>query len=350
MYGSPFSTDGSLVLPTEVLGSEYNIASWANDKIWTLASNGFNLGTFFGVVATQDNTTITIQPSEIINLATPEEQPADIAFNITLNRGETYQGISDSFTDMTGNLISADKPVAVFSGDTCAGIRDIYCDHLVEQLIPAKSLGTEFLSLPLADRVFGDTVRFVGAYDNTYVWVNGELTAFLNQGSFHEMHIAGPAHIVSSRPMTVAQFSNGGVFDGTQYDPAMVVLPALEQYVDTHIVTTVNDRMPVNYLNIILPADAVDSVRVDGAAIDPGLWLDTGRADYKGAQIPVALGQHSATADKPMMLVAYGWGTWESYLYQGGMEISRQTTADTLSLSLNRVNPRVGEEVCPVSS
>ena len=305
MSDAPATTDGSLVLPTDVLGTEYHVASWGVSKSWFpgRVRSGFNIGSYFGLVATEDNTTITIEPSEPLNANTFDEQPANIAFNVTLNRGETYQGISDVYSDMTGNLITADKPIATFSGDSCASINAKgFCDHLVEQLMPSQSLGTEFLSMPLADRTGGDAIRFIGAFDNTYIWINGELTAFLNKGNFVEIILDQPAHIVASRPMTVAQFAQAGALDATKYDPFMVLLPALEQYVANHVVITVNDRMPVNYLNVIAPASILNSVRVDGVVVNASLWTNTGRTDYKGAQIPVSLGQHSVTADEPVMV------------------------------------------------
>lgn len=48
--------------------------------------------------------------------------------------------------DLTGTYISSDKPVAVFSGNVRASIPTSRTsrDHLVEQMIPVQTWGSEF--------------------------------------------------------------------------------------------------------------------------------------------------------------------------------------------------------------
>src|SRR5690606_20569918 len=99
-----------------------------------------------GVVATEDNTIVTIVPT-----TGTSARPAGVPFSITLDQGETYQLLGNSAaTDFTGSTINSDKPIAVFSGHTCGNVPPTtgFCDHLVEQIPPLSSLGQSFVTIP----------------------------------------------------------------------------------------------------------------------------------------------------------------------------------------------------------
>src|SRR5690606_12826963 len=109
---------------------------------------------------------------------------------ITLDAGETYL-IRDSIggeDDLTGTIITSNKPVAAFGSHIGSFIPNGFgfADHLVEQLTPVNTWGREFVTVPLAARLRGDTFRFLAATDGTEVRVNGVLVATLDRGEFHE--------------------------------------------------------------------------------------------------------------------------------------------------------------------
>lgn len=116
------SADGYPALPTDGLGTSYYVMSYI--------STTFS-GSEFSVAATQDNTTVSITPT-----AAGATKPAGVAFSVLLSSGETYLFANPAHADMTGTLVTADKPVAVFSGHRCANVPSStgYCDYLVEQL------------------------------------------------------------------------------------------------------------------------------------------------------------------------------------------------------------------------
>jgi len=95
----------------------------------------------FNVVATEDNTTITITPSQnIIGHA------AGIPFTITLNTGQTFCAEASSTSagqHLSGSIVSSDKPVAVtLSDDTAEGTPYGGCADLMgDQLIPTDIIG-----------------------------------------------------------------------------------------------------------------------------------------------------------------------------------------------------------------
>ena len=67
----PFTTDAYLGLPTDVLGTDYLVLTYGAGEI--------------GVVATQNNTVVTITPT-----ITTLTRNAGVPFSITLNQGQTY--------------------------------------------------------------------------------------------------------------------------------------------------------------------------------------------------------------------------------------------------------------------
>ena len=131
-----YSTDGFLALPTSLLSTNYLVLSYSNG------------GAQFAVVATEDETKVSVTP----NLATGE-RPAGVPYTIVLQRGEVYR-LANVDGDLTGSSVISDKPVAVISGTASSWVPPEYGfgDHLVEQLVPVAFWGRHFATLPLAPR------------------------------------------------------------------------------------------------------------------------------------------------------------------------------------------------------
>ncbi|MGH2846436.1 MAG: IgGFc-binding protein, partial [Thermoleophilaceae bacterium] len=158
------STDAYLGLPVDALGTEYINLGYQNVSVVNANQ--------FGIVASQDATTVTITPTA----ATPGH-PAGTAYTVHLDQGETYllRDTNGQPSDLSGSIITADKPIAVFGGHQCANIPagNTACDHIVEQLTATSQWGQSFLSMPLATRANGDTFRVLASEDNTTVQLNG---------------------------------------------------------------------------------------------------------------------------------------------------------------------------------
>ena len=188
-----FSTDAYLGLPTDVLGQEHLVLAYGNGGV------GAVNGTQFGVVAPEDDTTVTITPS-----VTTGSRPAGVAYSVVLDAGQTYQlqNSASATADLTGTEVTSDKPVAVFGGHRCANvpITAAACDHLVEQLPPTDAWGESFVTVPLATRLNGDTVRVLASADGTTVEINGATVATLDRGQVHEQIVAGAGRDRGEQP------------------------------------------------------------------------------------------------------------------------------------------------------
>ena len=326
-----FTTDGFLALPVEVLGREYLV----------MAHGGGNL-TQFAVVATEDNTEVTITPSNTVGA-----RVVGVPYSITLQEGETYQLQG---TELTGTVITSDTPVAVFSGHDCGVVpaNSSACDHLVEQLPPTDTWGQAFVTVPLATRQNGDTFRILAASDDTEVFINGILVSTINRGEFYEQIVTESSTITATKPVLVAQFSNGTSFDNVTADPFMAIVPPFEQFTNSATISTPATGIASNFINVVAPNDAVGLIRLDGEVIPAEQFQAIGGSGFSGTQIPVELGTHSLESPIAFGALAYGFDDFDSYGYLGGQAFSpgasRSFTYDPVFNQLTSATDELGRQ------
>jgi len=345
MNRKDFSTDAYLGLPVDTNGTEYIVLAYENSEPGILEPQA----TQFAIVAAEDATSVTITPSETTGTRT-----AGVPYTITMNEGQTYQlfNSDDAGTDLTGTIITSDKPISVFGSHTCANIPpDInFCDHLVEQLPPPVSWGKEFVTMPLATRVGGDTFRFLASTDGTVVRVNGVIVALINRGNFHEQLITTPAHIVANAPILVAQYSNGTDVDFVTSDPFMMLITPFEQFLGDYTVTTPTADIMVNYINVVAPDEAAGAITLDGTAIPAGSFTPIGASGFSGVQLNVALGSHNLAGPLPFGVFVYGFDSADSYGYPGGGSLAPVADVTTLTLTPETSTDPLGLEHCVVAT
>ncbi|HEY6248722.1 MAG TPA: RHS repeat-associated core domain-containing protein [Candidatus Angelobacter sp.] len=320
VYGLNFqvqAADAYLGLPVSALGTEYINASYTNVTPSILAIFT-DPGTQFGVVAPYDDTTVTVTPS-----ITTGGRKQGVPYSFVLHRGRTYQLQDKTFqNDLTGTIISSDKPIAVFGSHKCADILSAACNHLVEQLPSTDTWGSRFVTVPLATRKNGDTFRFIGATDGTTISIDGQAITTINRGEFYETLLTQPSYIVSSNPVLVVQYSNGSTFDGATGDPFMIVVPPVEQFRAAYTVTTVQPGYFLeNFLNIVIPTSAKGSLQLDGVAVAPASFTDVAGSGYSTAQLTVSQGAHRVVSTAPFGVFSYGFAPFDGYGYTGGIAL-----------------------------
>ncbi len=316
-------SEASIVLPIDAISTEYFVMSYTG-----VQQRGVDYLSEFLIVATDEETTITITPSD----QTRGGKSPDAAFTILLNAGETYQvqGASAS-RDLTGSHIIADKKIAVFGGNTWTQVPS-NCgarDNLLEQMYPISTWGKQILTVPSAQTDF-DVFRILAAEDNTLVEVQGSNTRSftLNRGDWQEYQSSEANFIISSKPILVAQYLIGQNCNGHIYgDPSMVLLNSIEQTRDT--VTLFNssfENIIENYINVITRTDDTDIIVFDGQRlVDQGIIFNQVgvKGDFSFARVRVEAGAHTISSDGcGVIATAYGYGTAESYAYSGGASFS----------------------------
>jgi hypothetical protein len=335
------TTDAFIGLPTDILGTDYINLGYANVNVVN--------GTQFGIVASQDNTTVTITPS-----VTTGARTAGVPYNITLNQGETYQlrNASPAPADLSGTIIQSDLPIAVFGSHQCANIPQGFtaCDHIVEQLPPTTTWGTAFVTFPLATRLNGDTFRILAAEDVTTVSINGSVVATLNRAEFHETILTAGSVINTDKPVLVAQYSHGTSFDGVTSDPFEVLVPPFEQFLAGYTVTTPATGFAINFVSVVAPNAAVGAITLDGAPIPAGDYTPIGASGFSGVAVPVSLGSHNLAGPLPFGLSSYGFDSADSYGYPGGLGLAQVAELTDLGLTPATATNPINTQHCVIAT
>ncbi|MFQ5639341.1 MAG: PKD domain-containing protein, partial [bacterium] len=286
-------------------------------------SDNFNQSQF-AIVSPFDNVAVTITPS----VDTEGGHVAGQVFSVVLNQGDVYQVKAFNGKDLTGSVIQASLPIAVFAGNSCAQLPTgtQACDHIVEQIAPVNTWGSSFVTLPLQGRENGDTFRIQASQDQTLVNINGALVATLNFGDFFETILEQPAEIVATKPVTVMQFSNGDEWDPDvdgNGDPFMMLIPPTEQFMNSYTMSTLDEGFPLNFLSVTIPTASISSLLLDGQPVDGGLFNTIAGTNFSGAGIPITIGSHRIenTSGVPFGVYLYGFSDFDSYGYAGGLSL-----------------------------
>jgi cysteine-rich repeat protein len=327
------ANDRKLVLPLDVLGTEYIIMSKPP-------------GQFFGgeyvVVANQNSTSVQI------NGGTP----------IVLNRG---QGFLRTGNNVAGTIITANKSVSVTNGNKCASVPTgiNFCEHMTEFAVPTSEWGVQILArnMPnqnLTSGLRSTLYRIAASQNGTTVNLNGALLGNLSRGGVLEVTRSGGQfanYFSANNPILVAEYSNsicdewpssaactGGFPQSREHgDASMVTLLPIAGYVKR---STFSGAERINV--IALTTDAQNSrVLLDGVPISPGDFSSfPSLTSYSHAVVPVSTtgfhsiespNGHSATA---VLLLTFSTESWPAAMQfepvvpsvcgNGSVEVSEQ--------------------------
>jgi hypothetical protein len=340
IYGAEYSLYSSssfTVYPVPLLGTNYCLMARASMDGYYYDDSEF------GVVATEDNTIVTITPSATANLT-------GNTYSVELQQGETYQIQTLANTnDLTGTRVTSDKPVGVFAGANYAFVPSGnygYDNPLMQEQLPIENWGMQALSMGFARQTNGDSYRVLAAYDNTTLIVTGAVvtivsnglpstgptvtitnetvTTNLMAGQFYDIIVAGSVEFQGSQPIQVAHFLNGAAFDNignVEGDPCEILLPPTGYYLLTNIVYTLPGAFDENYLNIIAAQSAITNTFVDGSVLAATNFVAIGTSGYYGARIPLVNngGTHTVISSQPVGVEVYGFGVADAYGYFGGV-------------------------------
>lgn len=301
---APFTTDMTYLQDSAALGTNYVVAS---------QGNGFGEGSQVAIHATQNNTAVTFTPR------------GGGSINVTLQAGETYK-YAGGATDLTGSLVSADRPVAVFSGHECAQVPSgtTFCDTLVEQMISTDKLSKTYAVTASQGSSLAagasDLVRVIATADNTQVKVDGIVVATLNKGDTHEFSLNATtgSMVEASEAVLIAQYLKGG--QGNQTDPAMSVVPGLDSWLKSYHLSTPSDAQAfdLNYASIVIRTADLGSLELDGLAVDTSGCTAIAGTSFSRRNVSLPLGLFDLTADNPFLVMLGGGSQADSYFIYGG--------------------------------
>ncbi len=336
IHGRSFSVDTTVMLPIAELGTHYRIMAWGV---------GPGAGSFLSVVANAPNTKVTITPSVLA-----ADHPAGVPFTVTLQTGEAYNLRGQlAVGDMTGSIVVADKPVAVFGGHTCAQVPATIglCDLVYEQLQPVSRWGATHVMVPTPDRPSGDLIRIVAHEPDTRVYSNGASIALLMPGEQFDVLRSSATVITTSKPAGVAQFTRGckldEVGDDCPGDPSMLTLEPVTRWSTDQValvhanVGFSNGRLPT--LSIVAPVTTIGTVTVNGGLLGAGAFTAIPNSGFAYAQSARQPGEYVVHAAEPISVTITGLGQSEGYAHRGavlstGTDGADQASADDVLLRL----------------
>ena len=328
------SSDVAVIYPTEALGTEYFAMCYSPRY-----TSGNESNSEFMLVATEDNTTVNIIPVRNTDLG----KPANVPFSIKLNKGQSYQVQSSNIDatgkeDLTGSSVTADKPIAFFSGAKAttipfSGYANYSYDHLFEQIPPTSTWGKEFYVVPLQLRT-KDTYRVLAVENGTIVKIEGtNTTKTLIKGEFYEFELTSASRIVSNRKVLLAQFCRSQRADESfgVGDPFMIIIsPVVQKIKDvTFVAYESNLILDIFFVNVITLTSEVGNITLDGSNIRSS-FSPFPNSSYSFAQLRVSKGVHTLknpSDNGGFLAYVYGFGqngSTESYGYGVGFNLDIQ--------------------------
>ena len=280
------------------------------------------------------------------------------------DRGAMDAVLLTSSNDLTGTLISSQKPLVVVTGHQCGEVPrgNTACDFIAEQLPPQTTWGYTYILVPLAVRRTGDYYRIAAYLDDTVVNITcadygssspTTVTYTLDRMDVqtHTTHTTVDCSdsfrrqyciLQASKPVSVTQYSYGYSRDRTCFsteigDPFISVVPPITQYMNKYTFTEVEgdggDFSNFSYINVAVHERFFDPSRIfiNDSLLEANrsLWQAVYCADgdicgYAITKNISGIGNNTiyhSREDAGMYVHQYGFQNQNSYGFPLGMEL-----------------------------
>lgn len=343
----PMTSDGYLALPVDAWGTQYLTANHYVDHYTHIPDsdadsicNVYPRGGEFAIIAAEDNTQVTVYPKtrtyREVGLVTK-----------TLMKGQMYQlqdgGQFRGVTDLTGSVVTSDKPVGLLSGHvrTAIPVQFDTKDHLIEMIPPRNELGSNYIAVPFGGRQGGDLVRIISTDPGTNVTIStasGSGPQYIGEvGEFIEFILTEVTVIDADKPVLVTQYSRSTGVDPrndsivkVNFDPDMVVVTPQEQFVNAAVFQTLPNKSKFtgdlqferHYVTIVAEAEKFSTMLLDGQPLPSFPEYNFGQVPgqpYVWATMQVEDGRiHVISGDALFGGYVYGLGVFDSYAWPIG--------------------------------
>jgi hypothetical protein len=355
-----YTNDASLLLPSTAMTGTYRIMGPSGQSAYEANLDGtfdtsrpptdFMPG-YVVVTATQAGTRVTLKLGSKATIVTagagagvsPGKPGDSISFVLDAGDVGLLATPPNMAYDVSGSLLTADKPVQVISGVPCANVPiDVpACDHLEETVFPAETLGKHYVvprpTGPKAN-VVKHVVRFYGNVDGTTLTYKPSnppgCPTTLSAGEVVECSgtVDTDFEVSSDHEFGVSMFLLGGavtdpnpdgISGGEQGDPSLSFAVTVEQYRERYVFLAPAD-FKSNYVDIIGPANV--RLTLDGEDVSGELKPVDGTA-WSIARVKLDVGAHDGAhildASAPVGIQVLGYGDYASYQYPGGLNLGQ---------------------------
>ncbi len=348
----PFGGASSFV-PTATL--HLPVATWEKQHIlvngWEAARTGRPAAL---IVASEDDTEVTLLPKvDLQNGAGVVGSPAGIPITFRLGKGQNIQLVQSK--ELTGSVVTSNKPTTTFGGHQCAEIPAgaAACDFLNQQIPSLEQWGSEYVGVGYRPRAGNEhepmPYRIVAARDGTLLEYDppmppaGAPTA-LSRGESKIFYAGtGDAFVVRTQdadhPIYVAAYMSGGIQANHAGDPEFVNVVPTGQYLRSYSF----------YADPTYPETSLVIVRAKTAGRFHDVWLECAgnltefrpigtRGDYEFTRVDLSrnfgdgdsfdggtckLGMQRMHSDGPFSATVWGWGSYASYAFAGGAALRK---------------------------
>ncbi len=376
MDAKDVTTDGFLALPTSTWGREYMHCGYYDFGEVRKWAGGFM------IVASEDKTEVSIQLSgrnaNGQGRTLGGRNNRNVApFKITLDRGQVYCVRGDGLTmgsfDLSGSRVTSTKPIGFLSYHMRCIIpteAQNGRDYLVEMMPPIQAWGKKYVTIEFDRKGKGDYFRIIAANPNTKFNMKyydlktgaliGQRSGVIAKNDFVDFFntwggvgavegIRGMSVWEADGPILLLQYAYSANWDaGDFFDPYMIVITPLEQYLKATVFQTPTlSAFLNNYLGLIVEGDSTDfnrnklkSVVMDGDSLYrkypsylnqriPGTNLYWVRPD-------LGPGAHQVKSETRFGGYIYGYGAFNSYGWPAAMALKKLDERDTLPPVLTR--------------
>jgi hypothetical protein len=343
------SNGATLLLPENVLQTDYVVFS---HTAWVFPN-------YFSVIAMHDQTTVTWQPTvetagDYLPLPYVDANGSGMQLLNRFDNIRVHTSVLEERPpceqDLSGTLITADKPIWVLSG--VRGLRLPWCgqsavmgcpsdpenistacnggsDYAMEQNLPLDYWGREYVGAhsPLRGTE-NHHWRIYAGEDDITVNVSpsqpGTPINLAERGDWAELIVPAGTHL---------EFDSNGVFMPVQYvtghydnanmmgSPAMVQMVPTAQFLDRYVFVTAFNY-DEHYVQVIRATGAPD-VLLDGMAVGP--WESVG--EWEVSTVLISEGAHEIISDDSFGIMQYGYSQHfdladnsAGYGYMGGIK------------------------------
>lgn len=367
-----YSTDASLLLPTSVLGKVYRNVGWPPANPFP-TPGAWTMRAYVTIVGTQAGTTVNVSPSYRIHGNAPiAKTDKNGTIQVTLGPFDVLNLETDDSTmqecfnkdgkppfcaDLTGTIVTANAPVAVFSGVESTGVglppdaplppswksstdqdgtKGCCKQHLEEQVPPLEAVGKKFVvtrSPIRSDQEFTtyvepDVLRFVGAAAPAQVKTSlpPPLDNFqIMPGQIIQTWTDKDIVVEASEPIFVAQYlvAQDYVEPKPKGDPSFTIFPPVEQQ-RTEYVFLSPEGWDENY--VVMATETNNEITVDGALPKDCIIAPAGTIDgktYEARRCKIPSGAHRLSGKQGFGVMAYGYADADVYAFPGGAFVKK---------------------------
>ena len=366
-----YTNDAALLMPSHSLSETYVVLS----RPGVIQGPGGESPSFVAIVGTAPSTSVDITFTAYTEAGTgpggapiQAYSPGDQA-TFVLGSGDVLQILSASPAfcppggiapggcdlgapyDLTGTVIEATQPVAVFAGSDCAFVpfNTGYCDHLEQQLPPLEAWGMATVvsrTEPQTGAAFPEepnVIRVVSGADGNQLSfspaqpdVGASVT--LHRGQWVEFAAGEDFSVTSTKPHLVGQLLVGGSNYSAPYssylgDPSFTIVPPVSQH-RRFYAFMVPSTFVTSHINIVKPVlPTTATITLDGVPV-PNIQFGSpiGNSDFASLRLSVSAGGHTIESTAPFQVTVYGFAPYTSYMYPAGMNVETlSTVADLLA-------------------